>query len=164
MSQEEAQEPCTKRRRCVDTEKMSVDVVIPTAVVPIPVPVPALAIPAQAAPTPVYVPVPANVPTLVHEITLDTSSSTTSLPTSDQPPATAPTPGSGDPLEDTRSISLGLRCFLTSTKPFVGAIKQRYSDFLVNEIDEAGNVVRLTTLSPPMPGICFYCTTHLLSC
>lgn len=38
-----------------------------------------------------------------------------------------------------------------NTPGFTGVIKARFSDFQVNEIDSAGNVVRLTDKSIPVP-------------
>lgn len=45
--------------------------------------------------------------------------------------------------------NVGITVFTTETKPFRGIIKQRYSDFMVHEIDLEGNVVRLTDTSLP---------------
>ena len=39
---------------------------------------------------------------------------------------------------------VGIRLFTSTCKGFSGILKQRYSDFIVNEIDLKGNVVELT--------------------
>ena len=44
--------------------------------------------------------------------------------------------------------SVGCRCFANDMPPMSGIIKHLYSDFHVNEIDQAGNVVHLTSLDP----------------
>ncbi|KAL3204621.1 hypothetical protein MRX96_011610 [Rhipicephalus microplus] len=44
---------------------------------------------------------------------------------------------------------VGITEFVGEHKGFNGVLKQRYSDFLVNEIDPSGCVVRLETLEPP---------------
>lgn len=41
----------------------------------------------------------------------------------------------------------GITEYLTSTEGFNAIIKQRYSDFIVNEIDSHGDVVHLTDVS-----------------
>eukprot|EP01132_Coremiostelium_polycephalum_P003898 gene3898-4865_t len=43
--------------------------------------------------------------------------------------------------------SMGIKLFLGKSKPFSGLIKQRFNDFIVNEIDQDGNVVHLTDLT-----------------
>ncbi|EIE24990.1 tRNA pseudouridine synthase D [Coccomyxa subellipsoidea C-169] len=40
---------------------------------------------------------------------------------------------------------VGISCYITSTPPLSAILKQRYSDFLVNEIDCNGNVVQLNS-------------------
>ncbi|CAA7041194.1 unnamed protein product [Microthlaspi erraticum] len=47
---------------------------------------------------------------------------------------------------------VGISCFISQLPGFRGILKQRYADFIVNEVDMDGNVVRLTTLdvSPEM--------------
>ena len=46
--------------------------------------------------------------------------------------------------------AVGITEYLTPDLPgFTGILKQRYTDFLVNEIDGAGNVVHLTNLNAP---------------
>ncbi|SMN20209.1 similar to Saccharomyces cerevisiae YOR243C PUS7 Pseudouridine synthase [Maudiozyma saulgeensis] len=48
--------------------------------------------------------------------------------------------------------SVGITLYLTPDLPgFSGQIKQRYTDFLVNEIDKSGNVVHLTDKGFKMP-------------
>lgn len=44
---------------------------------------------------------------------------------------------------------VGITEYVGTHKGFSGILKQRYSDFLVNEIDPSGRVVRLETLEPP---------------
>ncbi|XP_056166042.1 multisubstrate pseudouridine synthase 7 isoform X2 [Syzygium oleosum] len=47
---------------------------------------------------------------------------------------------------------VGIVCYISNLPGFRGILKQRYSDFIVNEVDLEGNVVRLTTLdAPPEP-------------
>eukprot|EP00899_Mesostigma_viride_P015278 jgi/Mesvir1/23751/Mv25773-RA.5 len=43
--------------------------------------------------------------------------------------------------------SVGIECFTTETPGFLAILKQRYSDFIVNEVDLSGTVLRLTDLS-----------------
>ncbi|CAH8361602.1 unnamed protein product [Eruca vesicaria subsp. sativa] len=47
---------------------------------------------------------------------------------------------------------VGISCFISQLPGFRGILKQRYADFIVNEVDMEGNVVRLTSLdvSPEM--------------
>lgn len=40
--------------------------------------------------------------------------------------------------------NVGIRKYVTNSVGFSGIIKHRYTDFLVNEVDLAGNVVHLT--------------------
>ncbi|KAH7298366.1 hypothetical protein KP509_25G039600 [Ceratopteris richardii] len=42
---------------------------------------------------------------------------------------------------------VGITCYANSARGFSGIVKQRYSDFIVNEIDSEGNVVHLTSLN-----------------
>ncbi|OAE22414.1 hypothetical protein AXG93_2381s1100 [Marchantia polymorpha subsp. ruderalis] len=44
---------------------------------------------------------------------------------------------------------VGILCYMNNIPGFRGTLKQRYSDFVVNEIDLTGQVVRLTSLTPP---------------
>ncbi|XP_024526214.1 pseudouridylate synthase 7 homolog [Selaginella moellendorffii] len=44
---------------------------------------------------------------------------------------------------------VGILCFANSFPGFRAVLKQRYSDFIVNEVDLDGNVVRLTSLTAP---------------
>ncbi|XP_048136493.1 multisubstrate pseudouridine synthase 7 isoform X2 [Rhodamnia argentea] len=47
---------------------------------------------------------------------------------------------------------VGIACYISNLPGFRGILKQRYSDFIVNEVDLEGNVVHLTTLdAPPEP-------------
>ncbi|CAN8018839.1 unnamed protein product [Ixodes persulcatus] len=45
--------------------------------------------------------------------------------------------------------NVGITEYIGNHKGFSGQLKQRYSDFLVNEVSLSGKVVRLTTLDPP---------------
>ncbi|KAK3200613.1 hypothetical protein Dsin_024028 [Dipteronia sinensis] len=44
---------------------------------------------------------------------------------------------------------VGISCYISNLPGFRGVLKQRYSDFIVNEVDTDGNVVRLTCLDAP---------------
>ncbi|BDA41229.1 Multisubstrate pseudouridine synthase 7 [Coccomyxa sp. Obi] len=57
-------------------------------------------------------------------------------------------------MESSVEDDVGISCFITSTPAFSAILKQRYSDFLVNEIDSAGDVVQLnsTAVSSPEEG------------
>ncbi|XP_071703498.1 multisubstrate pseudouridine synthase 7 isoform X1 [Rutidosis leptorrhynchoides] len=44
---------------------------------------------------------------------------------------------------------VGISCYISSLPGFRGILKQRYSDFVVNEVDLDGNVVHLTSLDAP---------------
>uniref|UniRef100_A0A7N0UDF1 TRUD domain-containing protein n=1 Tax=Kalanchoe fedtschenkoi TaxID=63787 RepID=A0A7N0UDF1_KALFE len=44
---------------------------------------------------------------------------------------------------------VGIHCYISNLPGFRGILKQRYSDFIVHEVDLEGNVVRLTSLLPP---------------
>lgn len=44
---------------------------------------------------------------------------------------------------------VGILCFISNLPGFHGILKQRYSDFIVNEVDTEGNVVHLTSLDAP---------------
>ncbi|CAL5229719.1 g13095 [Coccomyxa viridis] len=46
----------------------------------------------------------------------------------------------------TTEEAAGIVCYTTDTTPFSAILKHRFSDFLVNEIDASGRVVRLTSL------------------
>ncbi|KAL9225491.1 hypothetical protein vseg_001408 [Gypsophila vaccaria] len=49
----------------------------------------------------------------------------------------------------TEESDVGILCYISNLPGFRGILKQRYSDFIVNEVDLDGNVVRLTSLSVP---------------
>ncbi|KAL7600373.1 hypothetical protein Lser_V15G22246 [Lactuca serriola] len=51
------------------------------------------------------------------------------------------------PLEES---DVGISCYISPLPGFRGILKQRYSDFIVNEVDLDGNVVHLTSLDAPM--------------
>ncbi|KAF9681701.1 hypothetical protein SADUNF_Sadunf05G0030000 [Salix dunnii] len=44
---------------------------------------------------------------------------------------------------------VGILCYISQLPGFRGILKQRYADFIVNEVDTDGNVVQLTSLEPP---------------
>ncbi|XVE62830.1 hypothetical protein DITRI_Ditri06bG0151600 [Diplodiscus trichospermus] len=44
---------------------------------------------------------------------------------------------------------VGIVCFISQLPGFRGVLKQRYSDFIVNEVDSEGNIVHLTSLDAP---------------
>ncbi|KAL9290328.1 putative tRNA pseudouridine(13) synthase [Arabidopsis thaliana] len=44
---------------------------------------------------------------------------------------------------------VGISCFISQLPGFRGILKQRYADFIVNEVDMDGNVVHLTSLDLP---------------
>ncbi|XP_022642412.1 multisubstrate pseudouridine synthase 7 isoform X2 [Vigna radiata var. radiata] len=44
---------------------------------------------------------------------------------------------------------VGISCFISDLPGFRGVLKQRYSDFIVNEVDRDGTVVKLTSLDAP---------------
>ncbi|KAI8555938.1 hypothetical protein RHMOL_Rhmol05G0214600 [Rhododendron molle] len=44
---------------------------------------------------------------------------------------------------------VGIFCYISQLPGFSGVLKQRYSDFIVNEVDLEGNVVHLTNLEAP---------------
>ncbi|KAJ4898513.1 Pseudouridine synthase family protein [Raphanus sativus] len=57
--------------------------------------------------------------------------------------------------EGTKTVDesdVGISCFISQLPGFRGILKQRYADFIVNEVDMDGSVVRLTSLdvSPEM--------------
>ncbi|KAK6131888.1 hypothetical protein DH2020_034361 [Rehmannia glutinosa] len=45
---------------------------------------------------------------------------------------------------------VGILCYISHLPGFRGILKQRYSDFIVNEVDLDGNVVHLTSLEAPL--------------
>ncbi|VFQ70338.1 unnamed protein product [Cuscuta campestris] len=51
-----------------------------------------------------------------------------------------------NPIEES---DVGISCFISQLPGFRGILKQRYSDFIVNEVDLEGNVVHLTSLDAP---------------
>ncbi|KAK9908622.1 hypothetical protein WJX75_000533 [Coccomyxa subellipsoidea] len=50
-------------------------------------------------------------------------------------------------MESSIEGDVGISCYITSTPSLSAILKQRYSDFLVNEIDSNGNVVQLNSTS-----------------
>ncbi|KAJ9564850.1 hypothetical protein OSB04_000816 [Centaurea solstitialis] len=51
------------------------------------------------------------------------------------------------PLEES---DVGISCYISPLPGFRGILKQRYCDFVVNEVDLDGNVVHLTSLDAPI--------------
>lgn len=49
----------------------------------------------------------------------------------------------------TEESDVGILCYISQLPGFRGILKQRYADFIVNEVDTDGNVVHLTCLEPP---------------
>ncbi|KAF3454342.1 hypothetical protein FNV43_RR04789 [Rhamnella rubrinervis] len=48
---------------------------------------------------------------------------------------------------------VGIFCYISQLPGFRGILKQRYSDFIVNEVDTDGNVVHLSSLDAPLENI-----------
>ncbi|GAM20693.1 hypothetical protein SAMD00019534_038680, partial [Acytostelium subglobosum LB1] len=53
------------------------------------------------------------------------------------------------PHKNRTEESVGIQCFLGTSRPWTGILKQRYDDFIVNEIDLSGRVITLNSLSAP---------------
>lgn len=53
------------------------------------------------------------------------------------------------PLKNIDEPDVGILCYISHLPGFRGILKQRYSDFIVNEVDLDGNVVHLTSLHVP---------------
>ncbi|CAN1168033.1 Multisubstrate pseudouridine synthase 7 [Linum perenne] len=60
-----------------------------------------------------------------------------------------PVPSSISLMSTIDEADVGILCYISKTPGFRGILKQRYSDFIVNEVDTEGNVVHLTTLNAP---------------
>lgn len=60
---------------------------------------------------------------------------------------------SGEKSEPTKEHFIGITQYVSKTKGFSGILKQRYSDFHVNEIDMDGNIVHLTNQDIPQDDI-----------
>lgn len=54
-------------------------------------------------------------------------------------------------LENLKEVDVGITAYIGDTQPFNGILKAKYSDFHVNEIDDDGHVVTLTSLAVPEP-------------
>lgn len=52
-------------------------------------------------------------------------------------------------MKTTEEPDVGIFCYISQLPGFRGILKQRYSDFMVNEVDTEGNVVHLTNLDAP---------------
>ena len=79
-------------------------------------------------------------------------SSTASSPVSKRAKLEAGEPDTAADAAETRMTEAraGITAYIDPDLPgFQGIIKQRFTDFMVNEIDLAGNVCRLTSLDPP---------------
>ncbi|XP_010550930.1 PREDICTED: multisubstrate pseudouridine synthase 7 [Tarenaya hassleriana] len=61
----------------------------------------------------------------------------------------ATTAKSLDSMKNVEESDVGISCFISQLPGFRGILKQRYSDFIVNEADMDGNVVHLTSLDVP---------------
>ncbi|GMG99613.1 hypothetical protein Nepgr_001453 [Nepenthes gracilis] len=53
------------------------------------------------------------------------------------------------PVNKLEEQDVGVLCYISQLPGFRGILKQRYSDFIVNEVDLDGNVVHLTSLDLP---------------
>ncbi|XP_068340682.1 multisubstrate pseudouridine synthase 7-like isoform X2 [Pyrus communis] len=53
----------------------------------------------------------------------------------------------------TEESDVGIVCYISQLPGFRGILKQRYSDFMVNEVDKEGNVVHLTNLDAPVEAV-----------
>ncbi|XP_043718113.1 multisubstrate pseudouridine synthase 7 [Telopea speciosissima] len=52
-------------------------------------------------------------------------------------------------MKTAEEADVGINCYISQLPGFRGVLKQRYSDFIVNEVDSDGNVVHLTSLHAP---------------
>ncbi|KAJ4969364.1 hypothetical protein NE237_016065 [Protea cynaroides] len=52
-------------------------------------------------------------------------------------------------MKNVEEADVGISCYISQLPGFCGVLKQRYSDFIVNEVDYDGNVVHLTSLDAP---------------
>ncbi|XP_021817485.1 multisubstrate pseudouridine synthase 7 isoform X2 [Prunus avium] len=52
-------------------------------------------------------------------------------------------------MKTTEEPDVGIFCYISQLPGFRGILKQRYSDFMVNEVDTEGNVVHLTNMDAP---------------
>ncbi|KAG6423187.1 hypothetical protein SASPL_113575 [Salvia splendens] len=53
-------------------------------------------------------------------------------------------------MNSVEESQVGILCYISQLPGFRGILKQRYSDFIVNEVGLDGNVVHLTTLDSPL--------------
>ncbi|KAF8388099.1 hypothetical protein HHK36_026765 [Tetracentron sinense] len=53
------------------------------------------------------------------------------------------------PMKTLEEADVGIFCYISQLPGFRGVLKQRYADFIVNEVDSDGNVVHLTSLDAP---------------
>ncbi|XP_010463968.1 PREDICTED: multisubstrate pseudouridine synthase 7-like [Camelina sativa] len=61
----------------------------------------------------------------------------------------ATTAKSVEGMKTVDEADVGISCFISQLPGFRGILKQRYADFIVNEVDIHGNVVHLTSLDLP---------------
>lgn len=52
-------------------------------------------------------------------------------------------------MKSIEEADVGILCYISQLPGFRGVLKQRYSDFIVNEVDSDGSVVHLTSLDAP---------------
>ncbi|XP_038054168.1 pseudouridylate synthase 7 homolog isoform X2 [Patiria miniata] len=58
-----------------------------------------------------------------------------------------------EPLKGLRETDVGIVEYISKHKGFHGVIKHRYQDFLVNEVNQEGQIVHLTDMSCPDPKV-----------
>ncbi|KAG8391024.1 hypothetical protein BUALT_Bualt01G0145000 [Buddleja alternifolia] len=56
---------------------------------------------------------------------------------------------SGRSMTSVEESDVGILCYISHLPGFRGTLKQRYSDFIVNEVDLGGNIVHLSSLGAP---------------
>uniref|UniRef100_A0A803KPS8 TRUD domain-containing protein n=1 Tax=Chenopodium quinoa TaxID=63459 RepID=A0A803KPS8_CHEQI len=78
--------------------------------------------------------------------TTPTTTATMTSAAVDNLPADSQTSINKAPLKSVDEPDVGILCYISQLPGFRGILKQRYSDFIVNEVDLDGNVVHLTSL------------------
>ncbi|XP_021742225.1 multisubstrate pseudouridine synthase 7-like [Chenopodium quinoa] len=78
--------------------------------------------------------------------TTPTTTATMASTAVDNLPADSQTSITKPPLKSVDEPDVGILCYISHLPGFRGILKQRYSDFIVNEVDLDGNVVHLTSL------------------
>ncbi|EFA78648.1 tRNA pseudouridine synthase D [Heterostelium album PN500] len=76
---------------------------------------------------------------------------TTTTTSTDSTTTSIPTPPQRNPINNRTEKSVGIECFLGTSAPWTGILKQRYDDFIVNEIDINGNVITLNSITDTEP-------------